>query len=296
MNAAPAPIRCGNLTLRFGERPYLMGILNVTPDSFSDGGQFADAEAAVRHALEMVEAGADLLDVGGESSRPGSEPIPADDEIARVVPVIEQLAKWTTVPISIDTTKAAVAQAAIDAGAALVNDISALRLDPEMGAVIAKARVPAVLMHMRGIPKSMQEGPIVYTDLMGEIRAFLTEAIQRAVAAGIPEDQIIVDPGIGFGKTPEHNLAILHRLRELESLGRPLLIGSSRKAFIGKVLRAEATERLFGTAATVAAAVAGGAHILRVHDVGSMRQVAQVAWAIERERLPGPSLKREKMP
>jgi len=281
-----APIRAGNLVMRFGERPYIMGVLNVTPDSFSDGGRFFDRDKAVEQALAMIEQGADILDIGGESTRPGSDAVPAVDEIERVVPVIETVAKYASVPISIDTTKSAVARAAIEAGAAMVNDVSALRFDPAMGELVAKSGLPLVVMHMRGAPKTMQSGPIIYRDLMGEIRAFLTKALERARRAGIPEQRLIIDPGIGFGKTAEHNLMILKRLGELLSLGRPIMVGASRKAFIGKVLDLDVDKRLFGTAAAVAAAVLAGAHILRVHDVAPMRQVVAVAHAIYRESLP----------
>ena len=272
--------------MHFDLRPYVMGILNVTPDSFSDGGKFFDAKKAIDQALKLVEEGADILDVGGESTRPGSDAVPEDEEIKRVLPVIQAAARYTSVPVSIDTTKATVARAALDAGAAMVNDVSALRFDDKMAEVVAAAGVPLVVMHMRGIPKTMQAGPIEYQDLLGEIRSFLDEALQRAAAAGIEREQVIVDPGIGFGKAPEHNLTIMNRIGELSALGRPILVGPSRKAFIGKVLDKEVDQRLHGTAAAVAASVFGGAHILRVHDVGPMRDVIEVARAIAGERLP----------
>ncbi len=282
----PAPIRAGNLSMHFDRCPYVMGIVNVTPDSFSDGGKFFDRKQAVDLALRLVEEGADILDVGGESTRPGSDPVSEEEEIRRVLPVIEAVVKYTTAPVSIDTTKSGVAKAALDAGAAMVNDVSALRFDDKMGAVVAAAGVPLVVMHMRGIPKSMQAGPIEYRDLMGELRVFLEEAVKRAVDAGVGQEQIIVDPGIGFGKMPEHNLTILNRIGELRALGRPVLVGPSRKAFIGKILGRDVNQRLHGTAAAVAAAVLGGAHILRVHDAGPMRDVVGVAQAIWSERLP----------
>jgi dihydropteroate synthase len=281
-----APIRAGNLVMRFGERPYIMGVLNITPDSFSDGGRFFDHDKAVEQALAMAEQGADILDIGGESTRPGSEAVAPEQEIERVLPVIEALGKYVSLPISIDTTKSEVARAAIEAGAAMVNDVSALRFDPAMAELVAASAVPLVVMHMRGVPKTMQSEPIIYRDLMGEIRAFLAEAVERARRAGISEQMLIIDPGIGFGKTAEHNLMILKRLGELRKLHRPILVGASRKAFIGKVLDVEVGGRLFGTAAAVAAAVLSGAQILRVHDVGPMRQVADVAAAIYRESLP----------
>ena len=282
----PAPIRAGSLTMHFDRRPYIMGILNVTPDSFSDVGRFFDPNKAIDQALKLVEEGADILDVGGESTRPGSDAVPEDEEIKRVLPVIQAAVRYTTAPVSIDTTKAGVAKAALDAGAAMVNDVSALRFDDKMAEVVAAAGVPLVVMHMRGIPKTMQAGPIEYQDLLGEIRSFLDEALQRAAAAGIEREQVIVDPGIGFGKAPEHNLTIMNRIGELSALGRPILVGPSRKAFIGKVLDKEVDQRLHGTAAAVAASVFGGAHILRVHDVGPMRDVIEVARAIAGERLP----------
>lgn len=282
----PAPIRAGSLTMHFDRRPYVMGIVNVTPDSFSDGGKFFDHKKAVDQALRLVEEGADILDVGGESTRPGSDEVPEEEEIRRVLPVIQAAVKYTTAPVSIDTTKSGVAKAALDAGAAMVNDVSALRFDDNMGQVVAEAGVPLVVMHMRGTPKIMQAGPIEYRDLMGEIRAFLEQAISKAIDAGIEKDQIIVDPGLGFGKTPRHNLMILNRIGELFALGRPVLVGPSRKAFIGKVLDKDVNERLHGTAAAVAAAVAGGAHILRVHDVEPMRDVVEVTRAINSEHMP----------
>jgi len=284
--AQPPPLRAGNLVMHFGLRPYLMGIVNVTPDSFSDGGRFFDRQRAVEHALALVEQGADILDIGGESTRPGSDPVPASAEIDRVVPVIEDVVRWAATPISIDTTKAAVARAALDAGATLVNDVSALRFDPEMAGTVAAAGVPLVLMHMRGTPKTMQQGQIVYGDLLGEIAGFLAGRIQQARQAGIAAERIIVDPGIGFGKTAEHNLSIIHRLGELAALGRPVLLGVSRKAFIGQVLDVPVEQRVFGTAAAVAAGVLAGAHIIRVHDVAPMRQVALLAQAIANESLP----------
>jgi dihydropteroate synthase len=285
-NKVPAPIRAGSLTMHFDRRPYLMGVLNATPDSFSDGGKYFDEKQAVDQALRLVEEGADILDVGGESTRPGSDAVPEEEEIRRVLPVVRAVVRYTTVPVSIDTTKSGVAKAALDAGAAMVNDVSALRFDDKMGGVAAEAGVPLVVMHMRGVPKTMQAEPIEYRDLMGEIRAFREEAVLKAVDAGVKPEQVIVDPGIGFGKTPEHNLRILNRIGELLALGRPVLVGPSRKAFLGKVLDKDVDERLHGTAAAVAAAVAGGAHILRVHDVGPMRDVIRVTRAILGECLP----------
>lgn len=256
-----------------------MGILNVTPDSFSDGGLFLDPERAVDHALRMVEEGADIIDVGGESTRPGADPIPLEEELKRVLPVIEELSQRTDVPISIDTYKAEVASRALEAGASIINDISGLHFDPRMGEVAAKYRAPVVVMHVKGTPKTMQASPH-YDDLMGEIAAYLREGIRRAEEAGLPPEKVIVDPGIGFGKTVEHNLIILHRLGELSSLGRPILIGPSRKSFIGAVLDREVGDRLYGTLASVAIGVERGAHIVRVHDVKPVREVVDMVDAI----------------
>ncbi len=280
INPSPAPIRAGNLVMHFGKKPYIMGILNVTPDSFSDGGRFFDHEKAVEKALKMVEEGADILDVGGESTRPGSDPVDAREEIRRVIPVIEKVAGWTAVPISIDTTKAMVAEEALSAGACMVNDVSALHQDPQMAEVVAEKQVPLVLMHMRGVPKTMQAESIVYRNLLGEINEFLYDSIARATRFGIPRELLIVDPGIGFGKTVEHNLCILAELERLRELGRPVLIGASRKAFMGKLLDLDVGERVYATAAVSAIAVLHGAHILRVHDVKPMRQAADMAHAI----------------
>jgi dihydropteroate synthase len=282
----PKSLQLGRVLVDFSRRPYIMGVLNVTPDSFSDGGRFFRPQDALEQARRLIAEGADILDIGGESSRPGSDPVTVEEELRRVLPVVEKLAAESPVPISIDTTKAEVARRALRAGAAMINDISALRFDPRLAQVVAEAGAPLCLMHMRGEPKTMQQGPIVYRDLLGEIAAFLQDAMERARAAGIERDKIILDPGIGFGKTAEHNLTILRRLDYFHRLGRPLLVGVSRKSFIGQILDLPPQERLFGTAAAVAAAVLAGAHILRVHDVAVMRQVALVAHAIRRERLP----------
>ena len=260
-----------------------MGILNVTPDSFSDGGLFLKTDDAIRRAEALVEEGAALIDVGGESSRPGSDPVPAEEEIRRVVPVIEHLSKRLPIPISIDTSKAGVARRAIAAGARIINDISALRFDPEMAPLAAETGVPVVLMHMQGTPKEMQARP-VYADVVREITAFFESRIRFAEQAGIGRDRILLDPGIGFGKTTEHNLEILARLSEFRSLGRPVLIGPSRKSFIGRVLDLPAEERLEGTAAAVAVGILHGASILRVHDVRAMIRVTRMVEAIERFR------------
>jgi dihydropteroate synthase len=278
---APAPIRCGDRVLDFGRRVALMGIVNVTPDSFSDGGRFFDRSRAIDQALALAEAGADVIDIGGESTRPGSDPVPAAAELERVLPVIEAVAPYALTPISIDTTKAAVAEAALAAGAALVNDVGACRFDPDMPPLLARTGVPVVIMHMRGRPKTMQRGPIHYDDLLGEIRGLLQRATEDLVAAGVERSRIIWDPGIGFGKTAVHNLMILHRIGELAAAGHAVLVGPSRKAFIGKLLDDRpADRRRFGTAAAVAACVLHGAHLVRVHDVAEMRDVVRVAEAI----------------
>jgi dihydropteroate synthase len=266
-----------------------MGVVNVTPDSFSDGGDFFDAETAVLQGLEMVKDGADILDIGGESARPGSDPISEAQEKERVLPVIAALAGRVEVPISIDTCKAGVAEAALAAGASMINDISAGRLDPEVLGVAARAGVPVALMHMKGRPRTMQDNP-VYEDLIGEISSFLEEAAARAEAAGVRRELIIIDPGIGFGKTFDHNLILINRLEELIGLGRPLLLGPSRKAFLGAILNgAPPKERDVATAALLSLAAYKGAHIFRTHNVDLARQALLVAAAVKRERVALPA-------
>ncbi len=273
--------------LNLGPRTAIMGIVNVTPDSFSDGGQFYAAEAAVAQAERLVKAGADIIDIGGESTRPFAEEVTTDQEMARVLPVIEALAARICVPISIDTTKAAVAEAALAAGAALINDISALRMDPRMAAVAAAHGVPVVLMHMKGTPRTMQIDP-VYDDVVADVRRFLAEAITRAKDAGVDRRKIIIDPGIGFGKTVSHNLLLLQRLGALNDLGAPILVGPSRKAFIRNILKAPSQKEISpdrpevetGTQAAVATAVMNGAHIVRVHNVANTRAMLRVLEAI----------------
>lgn len=270
---------CGDRALAL-DRARIMGILNVTPDSFSDGGRFVDPEAAAAHARAMAADGADIIDVGGESTRPGAEPVDADAEIRRVLPVIERL-RGEGLLLSIDTSKAAVARAAVDAGARIVNDVTALRGDPDMARVVAESRAGVVLMHMQGSPRTMQLNP-TYDDVIGDLAAFFEDRREHARRAGVAEEQIVFDPGIGFGKTVAHNLEILRRLGELLRLGRPILVGPSRKSFIGQVLDVPCEERLEGTAAAVAAAVLAGASIVRVHDVRAMARVARLAEAIRR--------------
>lgn len=262
-----------------------MGILNVTPDSFSDGGLHFDRSQAADRGLRMVDEGADIIDIGGESTRPGSEPVPLEEELKRTIPVIEVLARKVNVPISIDTCKAEVARRALDAGAAMVNDISGMRSDPEMPAVVAKYRVPVVLMHIKGTPRNMQLNPS-YEALIPEIMDYFRICIRLALKFGVPEEMIILDPGIGFGKTFDHNLEIINNLHELAGLGKPLLIGPSRKAFIGKILDGAAPDkRLEGTAAAVAVSIIRGADIVRVHDVKEMAKVVRVVDAIKREKI-----------
>jgi dihydropteroate synthase len=258
--------------------PKLMGVVNVTPDSFSDGGLYFDAEAAISHGGELARAGAAILDVGGESTRPGAEEVALDEELRRVVPVIEGLA-GSDAQISVDTSKAAVAEAALDAGATIVNDVTALRGDPEMATLCAERGATVVLMHMLGSPPTMQKNP-VYEDVVDEVKAFLAERFEAAIAIGIGEQRIWLDPGIGFGKTAEHNMELLRRLSELRDLGRPLVVGTSRKGFIGKVDGSGASERLGGTIASSVLAAAEGADVLRVHDVAEVGQALAVATAI----------------
>jgi dihydropteroate synthase len=267
----------------------LMGVVNVTPDSFSDGGRYLDTSAAVAHGLALAAEGADILDVGGESTRPGAEPVGTAEELRRVVPVLEGLraALGASGPaLSIDTAKAAVARAALDAGASFVNDVTALRGDPAMAEVVAAGGADCCLMHMQGEPRTMQVDPR-YDDVVDDVRAFLAERLEHAVAAGIEERRITLDPGIGFGKTEAHNLELLRRLPELVALGRPVVIGTSRKAFLGRIAARAAhsaeppapEQRLPGTIATCVLALAGGARIFRVHDVGAVRDALAVAAA-----------------
>ena len=259
-------------------RPAVMGVLNVTPDSFSDGGEFLDPAAAVARAEHMAAAGADLVDVGGESTRPGAEPVGADEELRRVMPVIEQLGQRGTVPLSIDTSKAVVARAATDAGAVLVNDVTALRGDAGMAAVVAESGAEVCLMHMLGEPRTMQDDPR-YEDVVSEVKAFLEERLEFAVAHGIPEERVWLDPGIGFGKTLEHNLALLRRLGEIAAVGRPVIVGVSRKRFIGGLTGRAEPDRVAGGIAANVLAFQRGAHMFRVHDVAETRDALAVAAA-----------------
>jgi len=267
-------------TLDCQERTLVMGVLNVTPDSFSDGGRFFDLDVAVKGAVRMAEDGADILDVGGESTRPGSDPVSADEEVERVVPVIERIAGETGLPVSIDTRKAQVAEAALDAGATIVNDVAAGR-DPQMFEVVREAGAGMVLMHMKGEPKTMQEAP-VYDDVVREVHDFLAERIEAAVAAGIDRSRLAVDPGLGFAKTTAHSLTVMKETAAFLNLGLPLLVGPSRKSFIGEVLGTEVGERLEGTLGAVCFMVARGAHIVRVHDVRETVRAVRVVDAILR--------------
>jgi len=262
-----------------------MGILNVTPDSFSDRGLYFDKSEATKRAMQMVEEGADIIDIGGESTRPGSEPITIEEELRRTIPLIEYLSKETKIPLSIDTYKSEVAKRALDTGASMVNDISGLRFDPKMSEVVSEYKVPIVMMHIRGRPRDMQQNT-VYEALIPEMMDYLRAGMIIARKSEIAEDKIIIDPGLGFGKTYEHNLEIIHNLHEFTLLKKPILIGPSRKAFIGRILGdAPVTERLEGTAAAVAISIINGANIIRAHDVKEMVKVGKVADAIKKEKI-----------
>ncbi len=257
-----------------------MGIVNVTADSFYDGGRYARVEQAIAHALELVEQGADILDIGGESTRPGATPVDEEDELAHVIPVVDELARRVSVPISIDTTKAAVAQRGLDCGASIINDVSALRQDPAMASIIARSGAAVVLMHMQGTPQTMQRQPH-YDDVVHDVYQFLQARMQVALKAGIPQNNIILDPGFGFGKLVSHNLELLRRLASLTTLGCPVLVGLSRKGFIGQLVDRPVQHREWGTAAAVALAVERGAGILRVHDVAMMMDVVKLTAAMD---------------
>jgi len=293
MTPRPDPIAWQSYRLPIDTRTCIMGIVNVTPDSFSDGGRFYKADHAIDHALALADAGADIIDIGGESTRPFAAPINADQEMQRVIPVIEKLAPRLSIPISIDTVKASVARAAVNAGAAMINDISALTADPQMAGTAAASNIPVILMHMRGTPQTMQVQPH-YDDLIGEIKGYLADAVMRAEHAGIKRSHIIIDPGIGFGKTRRHNLLLIKHLAAFQDMGQPILIGASRKAFIRKTLQAPGADEIdaasasaeIGTQAISAAAILNGAHILRAHDVGATRICATMIDAIESATAP----------
>src|SRR5580658_7585111 len=277
-------------TLVLGERTLVMGVLNVTPDSFSDGGLFLNADAAVAQAVTMERAGADIIDVGGESTRPGSVGVSVETELARILPVLEKLRGKIQIPISVDTSKSEVAAAAAAAGAEILNDVTALRNDPRIAEVARQGRLALILMHMRGKPRTMQKMPFA-RDVLRDVEKGLRHAVALARRAGVTKSQIVLDPGIGFGKSYEQNCELLARLPELARLGYPLLVGTSRKSFIGKVLEksklraGSGAERIWGTAATVAASILQGAHIVRVHDVAEMTQVARVCDAVASARV-----------
>ncbi len=295
MKSPRAVWRCRDVSLPVSVRTHVMGILNVTPDSFSDGGRYAGVDAAVARGVDMAAGGADVIDVGGESTRPGAEPVAAAEELHRVIPVIEALAREVQVPISIDTAKAAVAVAAIQAGAVIVNDVTALRGDPRMAATVAGSGAGLVLMHMLGEPRTMQKNPR-YGDVVAEVGAALAAWAKGAEVAGVERDHIVIDPGIGFGKTLEHNLLLMKHLPALAALGYPVLVGPSRKSFIHAALGLPMSERLEATAAAVAWSVAQGANLVRVHDVTEMVRVVRMTEAIrdagagfgEEEEEPGP--------
>jgi dihydropteroate synthase len=281
------PIRCGDTLLHWGAKTYVMGILNVTPDSFSGDGLGDDVGAAVARAEQFVRDGADIIDVGGESTRPGAAFVPEVDEVTRVVPVVAALAPRLSVPISVDTSRAAVAEAALAAGATMINDVWALHRDPALAGIVARSGAALVLMHNRAATATVDAlgghyDDVTYADVVADVLDWLRASIAVATAAGIPHAQLIADPGIGFGKTVAQNLALMRRLPELRALGVPLLAGTSRKSFIGLTLDLPVDDRLEGTAATVALAIAGGADIVRVHDVRAMSRVARMADAIVR--------------
>lgn len=280
----PYTIQAKDRTIRISDRPLIMGIVNVTADSFFDGGKYLSADAAIAHALRLVEEGADVIDLGAESTRPGSHPIDEHIERERLLPVVRALGREAGVPLSIDTTKASVARAALDAGAHIVNDVSALRSDPSMARVVAETGAGIVLMHMQGTPKTMQEAP-QYEDVVEDVSVFFEERLAYAEEQGIADRQIVLDPGIGFGKLPVHNLTLLAHLQKFTELGVPVLVGVSRKAFLGGIVDRPVEDRLWATAAAVALAVERGASILRVHDVQAMKDVVLVAGEIRRHTL-----------
>jgi dihydropteroate synthase len=281
-NGGSVKLRWKNFEFDFTNRTYIMGILNITPDSFSDGGMYFMKEKALEGALRMEAEGADIIDIGGESTRPGAEKVSLKEEMRRIIPVIEAIVGEVSIPISVDTYKSAVAEAALSAGASIINDISGLRFDSPMARVAAQHEVPVVIMHIKGTPKSMQKNPS-YRALIPEIMDYLHGGIEIARDAGIPDDRIIIDPGIGFGKTMEHNLEIMNRLNEFTGFEKPILLGHSRKSFIGKILGdLPATERLEGTAAAAAIGIFNGVNIIRVHDVQEMARVAKIADRIKR--------------
>ena len=276
-----------------GQRTWIMGVINITPDSFSDGGFHFDKDKAVERGLQLREEGSDIIDIGGESTRPGSEPITAKEELRRVIPVISALREKTDILISIDTTKPEVARAALDAGADIINDISSSSFDAKMFSLAAQYDAPVILMHMKGIPRNMQVNPF-YENVLLEVRSFLKEKIEVAQAAGIKKEKIIIDPGIGFGKRHKDNLVLIKNLHFFEDLDRPILIGISRKSFIGKILGSPPQQRLEGTIASAVLSIINGAHILRVHDVASVKRAELVAETIIKEGQPSATFEESK--
>jgi len=270
-----------NITCDFSSRTHVMGVINVTPDSFSDGGKFFQAEQAIQQGLRLAQEGADILDIGGESTRPGSEPVSLEEELRRVIPVIEKLSKQVQILISIDTYKAVVAKKALQSGAEIINDISALRFDSQMVKVAREFGCPVILMHIQGTPRQMQENP-VYQDVIGEIKVYFQRQVAYARQNGLDESQLIIDPGIGFGKTLEHNLEILRKLSQFQELGRPIMVGVSRKSFVGKILDLPVEDRLEGSLAAMAYAILQGANIVRVHDVRESVRVARIIDELKR--------------
>jgi dihydropteroate synthase len=275
----PFILKLHDRDLELGQRTLIMGILNVTPDSFSDGGRFFDAPKAIGQAVRMAEEGADIIDIGGESTRPGAESVPLEEELRRIVPLVKELVTKIPIPISVDSYKSLVAKQALDAGAHIINDISGLRFDNAMAGLAARYKAPIVIMHIKGIPKDMQQNPI-YEDLVSEIKSYLEEGARLAEESGVERDQVIIDVGIGFGKTVSHNLELINRLDEFHSIGCPMLIGPSRKSFIGNILNLPVSERFEGTAAAVTMAISRGVHIVRVHDCGPIKRVVQIADSI----------------
>lgn len=278
-NRMPAPIKIGAVVFDFS-RTYVVGILNVTPDSFSDGGRFSDVDSAVQHALAMASEGADIIDIGGESTRPGAEPLSLNEELDRVLPVIEAIRATSEIPISIDTYKSELAKAAIECGADLINDISGLRFDKDMPSTAASLAVPVIAMHIKGKPRSMQDNP-TYDDLIGEIKSYLMESVSIAVEAGVKRENVIIDPGIGFGKTFEHNFSILHHLHDFAEIGQPILIGASRKRFLGSLSGTDPDDRIEESIAAAVIAAAYGAHFVRVHDVRQTVRALRVWEAVK---------------
>lgn len=274
-----AKFRARGKSFELGRRTWLVGVVNVTPDSFYDGGLYFEPARAIERALTLAAEGADIIDIGGESSRPGSIPIPAKEEKKRILPVVEVLRQKNDVLISVDTTKAEVAEAALAVGADIINDISAGRFDPQMFPVVARAKAAVILMHMKGTPRTMQLAPH-YDDVLGEVKAFLGERLEAAESCGVARESVLLDPGIGFGKTLEHNLTLLNNLQFFEELGRPLMVGISRKSFIGKILKLEVKDRLEGTIAASVVSILRGASLLRVHDIQAVKRAIAVAEAI----------------